>query len=402
MQDSTGGIEIALNQTYLYADFPVGRMVFVKCGGLFLSEKNGMKLLGDTPDANGYATPIPAPRIKDYLFPGAYPVKIQPETLSVFQLAVPADVQQYLNTLVVVKDVEFTDSNTAIPYAQPAEMAPATTRIIQDCSGASLALYTSGYANFQAVRTPVGKGNITALYTRFNEQPQLIIRDTADVYFNKPRCNQLPSSGSLITLLQLRQLFSAHSGNAPLGDFKITGIIISDKNHKNTSAHSFILQGGNNDAGIMVRLTNETNLSLGDSVVIHINGGQLENYYGSLALKNLSDNAIQIVGKNKPIQPEEVTIAQLKANPQSFDSRLVVIKNIQWLLFPTNFNGQSGNLSFSDGTGSINHFCEQEATFSNQPVPLPTARSITGYIFIRNNQPFIKMRNPNPPENDLQ
>lgn len=402
IQDSTGGIEIALNRTYLYADFPVGRMIFVPCGGLFLSEKNGMKQLGGAPDANGYASPIPAPEIKNYLFPGKYPVMIQPETLSVYQLAVPENAKHFLNTLVVVKDVEFVDSNTAIPFALPSDIAASTTRILQDCSGATLSLRTSGYANFQAIRTPAGKGTITALYTRFDEHPQLGIRDTADIWFHAPRCNQLPPSGSILTLLQFRQLYSGSSGHILLGNVKITGIVISDKNYKNTAPYSFILQGGAEDAGILVQLNQEHNLSIGDSIIIQTNGATLENHYGTLALKNLSNDAIQVKGHNKHLPAQTVTVAQLMANPQSFDSRLVKIKNIHWLLFPSTFNGQSGNLLFSDSTGSMNHFCEQAATFRNEMVPQQTATSITGYIFIRNQQPFLKMRHPNAPENDLK
>lgn len=402
LQDHTGGIEIELNQSYLYADFPVGRNVFVKCDGLFLSKKNGILQLGYLPDANGYVQPIPQPMIKDFLFPGKFPVTIHPDTVSITQLAVPKDAEQYLNTLVVLKDIEFVDSNTSVPYAQPSDISASTTRILRDCSGAQLPLQTSGYAYFQSVNTPSGNGTITALYTRFGDQPLLVIRDTTDIRFYGDRCNHFPPTRSLLTILQLRQLFAGHTGTITLGNIQISGVVISDKNYKNTPAPSFVLQGGTNDAGIMIQSNQSPNFNIGDSVLISLNGGQLKNDYGSLSVKNISRSAIQVVGSHKIIEPKAATISQIKANPVSFDSRLVTIRNIHWLQFPTTFNGQSGNLNFSDGTDSMSHFCEQTATFKADPVTQNAALSITGYIFIQNNQVFLKMRNPDAPEDDLK
>lgn len=402
LQDSTGGIEIELDQSYLYRDYPVGRKVYVKCDGLFLSDKNGMTQLGYSPDANGYVQPVPQPMIKDFLFPGQFPVNVHPDTLSITQLAIPKDAKKYLNSLVVIKDVEFVDSNTAIPFALPSDIAANTTRWIHDCSGAVLPLQTSGYANFQAMNTPTGNGTMIALYTRYDEQPQLTIRNTSDIRFEGERCSHLPPAGSQLTILQLRQLFSGLTGNVTLGNFNISGIVISEKNQKNTASNTLVIQGNNNDAGIVIILNHASNFNSGDSLHISVDGGKLENNYGTLVIKNLYPSAFQLVGQNKIIRPKILSISQLKANPKSFDSRLVTIKNIRWLQFPSTFNGQSGNLPFSDGTDSMNHFCLQGALFRNTAIPQPTAISITGYIFIRNNQVYLKMRNPSAPEDDLK
>lgn len=402
IQDSTGGIEIELDKSYLYADFPLGRRVFVKCDSLFLGSKNGMMQLGYTPDANGYVRPVPEPMIPDFLFPGAFPVAFHPDTVSMTQLAVPKDAQRFLNTLVVLKNVEFADSNVGVPYAEPSDKASVTSRIIETCSGTVIPLQTSGYAVFQPFKIPSGKGNVTALYTCFKDLPQLYIRDTSDVHFYGQRCSYMPPEGSFLTILQLRTLFSGLAGNVTLGNFKISGIVISDRIYKNVPANSFVFQGGPNDAGIIVQLNQAVNLAIGDSLIISANGGKLENDYGSLKLESLATSAIQVAGHQKSMSPESVTISQIKANPKSFESRLVTIHNIRWLQFPATFNGQSGNLNFSDGTDSMSHFCGQEATFEDDSVEQPFATSITGYIFIRNNQVFLRMRNPDFPEDDLK
>lgn len=402
IQDSTGGIEIEVDKTNLYADYPVGRRLFIKCDSLYLSEKNGIIQLGYWPDKNGYVRPIPAPLVNYSLFPGEFPVYIRPDTVSISKLAVPKDAAQYLNRIVALKNVEFVDTSMSVPFALPYDLSPSTSRVLEDCSGAVISLQTSGYASFQVLQTPAGKGVMTALYTCYNEKPQLVIRDTSDIHFDGLRCADLPSSGSVLSILQLRQLFSGVENNVTLGNFKIKGIVISDKNYKNTSAQSFILQGGTEDAGIVVKLHQVNTFSIGDSVLINVSDGKLNINFGSLTLENIDRSAIQLIAQQKSFSPETVTVSQLQTNPKSFDSRLVTVNGIHWTENPATINGNAGNLAFSDGTGIMNHFCEQGATFRNRTINKNTAASITGYVFIQNNQVFLKMRNPDSPENDLK
>lgn len=400
VQDSTGGLEIELDQPYLYKDFPVGRRVFIKCSGLFLGIKNDIFQLGYQPDANGYVSPIPAAMISKFVIGGRYPETLKIDTLAITDLSIPQNVANRINTLVTIKDVQFVDSQIQIPFALSPEEAPSTTRWLTDCNGALLPLQTSGYADFQAIKTPSGKGTITALYTRFKNEPQLLIRDTGDISFFDNRCNQLPAIGHKISILQLRQLY--HGTAVDLPNYQISGVVISDRIYKNTPSSSLILQGGNSDAGILIQFQQTINYSHGDSLVISVHEATLHNSYGTLVLKNLPISQIQIISADKTIAPETPTIAQIKANPQSFVSRLVKINNIYWVNPTSTFNGQSGNLAFSDGTDTMSHFCEQEATFRNTLLPPNGASSITGYVFIRNNRIFLKMRNPKAPENDLK
>ncbi len=53
IQDETGGIEIEIDQTNLYTDYPVGRKVYVRCKGLFLGNYFDIPQLGATPDERG-------------------------------------------------------------------------------------------------------------------------------------------------------------------------------------------------------------------------------------------------------------------------------------------------------------------------------------------------------------
>lgn len=46
IQDSTGGIELKLNRTGIYTDFPVGMKIGLKCKGLTIGDYNGLIRLG--------------------------------------------------------------------------------------------------------------------------------------------------------------------------------------------------------------------------------------------------------------------------------------------------------------------------------------------------------------------
>lgn len=400
VQDNTGGIEISIDQQDIYAELPAGRSVFIKCDGLFLGEKDGIMQLGSQPDANGYVSPIPSEKINDLIFPGQFPVALQPDTFSLAQLATSIGNDKHLNTLVVIRNIEFVDSNSNVPYAVPPDQSAATERVLQNCSGASISLQTSAYAKFQPFLPPYGNGCITVIYTAFRGTPYLLIRDTTDIQFHQARCHSLPGSGQTISILQLKQLYPGHEFELP--DYHISGVLISDKAYKNTPANQMVLQGGTNDAGIMIQFNQPVSYHLGDSLVINTQGAVIYNHYGTIALKNVAPNRIQIAGQDKTIRPTTATVAQVMTSPKSYVSRLIRIANIYWTRTAGTLSGQSGNLYFSDGTDTMAHFCEQAASFGSDPIRDSTAAFITGYIFIRNQQPYLKMRNPEMPEKDLQ
>jgi len=189
IQDSTGGMEILVDQYSLYNDYPVGRKVYVKCKGLFVGAYNNNPQLGYTPDNTGNLSGIPAVLSSDYLVKANYPNPIVPDTLTLADLLVPNAAKKYLNKLVAIKDAEFILSQTGIPYAQLANLASVTERTVEDCGGTKMVMRNSGYAKFQPFLTPSGKGTMLAIYTRYRDVPQLYIRDTTDLPFYGPRCN---------------------------------------------------------------------------------------------------------------------------------------------------------------------------------------------------------------------
>jgi hypothetical protein len=186
IQDSTGGVEIELDQNSLYNDYPVGRKVYIKCKGLYLAKNNGNPQLGGTLDITGNLSPIPSVLINNYVIKANYPNPVVPDTFTINELK-SADVS-HLNTLVAIKNIEFVDSNVGIPYAAMASLSSATSLYLKDCNGGTIVLRNSGYALFQPYLTPSGNGVLTGILTKYKNDIQLIIRDTTDVRFENVRC----------------------------------------------------------------------------------------------------------------------------------------------------------------------------------------------------------------------
>lgn len=390
IQDSSAGIEVLADRSYLYPDFPEGRRVFIKCRNLYLSEKNGMISLGAEPDANGYVRPIPDPKIAEHLLPGEYPLIVVPDTIALFRLSIPSLAKRYQNTLVYIQDIQFAEEETIrqMSYAQPPNVNSLTTLSLENCDAVSVALTTSGYANFQAIKIPNGKGAIRAVYRNNNEQPFLMIRDTSDVRMNGQRCENFEHNDSVISISKVKKM----PQNTPLDKYTIRGIIISDKAQQNVEKNVFIFQGNHRDAGIALLIENAS-YALGDSLEIDISGSILSDYFGVLALKNLATTQIKLLDTKRKIRAEAANIAQIKRNPQYFESKLVKIFDITWSVFPNTFNGVSGNLLFADATDSMYHFCYQSAVFKDQSIPSKFSKSITGIIQLRNNFIFFNIRN---------
>jgi hypothetical protein len=92
-----------------------------------------------------------------------------------------------LGTLIRLKDFEFAD--TTKTFADTSAYKNDLNLDIRNCSGSSIIIRTSGYANFAGTKVPGGKGEVVALYTVFRTTRQLILRDPSDLQLKGARCN---------------------------------------------------------------------------------------------------------------------------------------------------------------------------------------------------------------------
>ncbi len=209
IQDETGAMQVLINAYSLYASYPVGRKVYIKCKGLTLSDQNnnmvlGVKaIVGGLPSVEG----IPGPVLSNYLIGSTLNNPVEPITVTVSDLGTSMN-DRYINALVKLEDYEFIPGDTANIYSDTSAYKSTQNRYIwQGCSSTlQTVVRTSAYANFAGIPIPDGNGDITAIYTIYKSSPtsstttkQLIIRDTSDVQFNNPRCGA-PPVGTIVLL----------------------------------------------------------------------------------------------------------------------------------------------------------------------------------------------------------
>lgn len=201
IQDETGAISLKLDASSLYTQYPVGRKVFIKCNGLYLSDYAGMIQLGvmDRSIPNNPALAgIPSSLFDTYVVKGSLNNPVVARSISQSQLTTNMQ-DTLLGTLVKLSGYEFSSGDTSRTYADTSAAKNSINLTVKDCSNNSIIVRSSGYANFAGLKPTRGNGSITAIYTKFNTTPQLIIRDTTDVKFNGERCSIFEEDFSTVT-----------------------------------------------------------------------------------------------------------------------------------------------------------------------------------------------------------
>lgn len=186
LQDSTGGVIIRLDGTGLYTAYPVGRKIAVKLKNLWLGDYAGMLQVGGGVDRSDPVFPeltaIPVPLFDRYIVKKGLNNIVLPKEVKLDQLN-----DSLQSCLIRINNVEFSPADTGRPYADAVNKLSAN-RTIKVCGGGSLYLRTVGFADFANIKTPRGNGIITAVYSIFKTEKQLLIRDTSDVQMNGLRC----------------------------------------------------------------------------------------------------------------------------------------------------------------------------------------------------------------------
>lgn len=188
IQDATGSIQLMLDASSLYGNYPVGRKVYIKCKGLCLSDYHGTMQLGIKALVAGATSiqGIPGALISQYLIGGSLNNPVVPIVVTLDQLGTGMQ-DRYMGALIQLNNFEFAD--TTATYSDTSAYKNTTNRDIKNCDGASSLIRTSGYASFAANKLAKGQGSISAIYTVYGTTKQFIIRDESDVKFDNPRCS---------------------------------------------------------------------------------------------------------------------------------------------------------------------------------------------------------------------
>lgn len=176
LEDETGAIEMEVDQSSVYNYYPVGQTVYIDLKGLSISVFGDEQQLGHP---EGYLYRTPWEEFEKHVIRDGW---ANPENAKPLELddisVINADPETYKFKLVTLKGVTFQNGGTAI-FAP--EGSTGHEEAITDAHGNTLAVRTSGYANFAANKLPKGKGNLTGILGRFRGNWQFTIRTAEDI-----------------------------------------------------------------------------------------------------------------------------------------------------------------------------------------------------------------------------
>ncbi len=354
IQDESAAIHISIDAFDLYVDYPLGRTVYVR-GGLELGEFAGLPQLG-VPGAGSEVGRIPAAILDQYLVIGELVQVPEPETKTINNLT-EAD----LSKLIQINEVEFAASLIGESFAIP-NGGSGQNRGLVDCNGNEIIVRNSDFSSFAGLPLPEGNGTITAVYSVFGSTPQLTLRDANDVPLNGSRCDGGGGGvdGPRVSIGDIRAAFANGATVGPEGF--IQGIVISDAANGNINAQNLYLQDG--DRGVLVRFSDPHSFDMGAEIKVSVDGVELSEFNGLLQVNNASLNSTSFEGNGNVVTPNEITIADLKADFENLESTLVKIN-----MATISGGAFSGNHDVTDATGTLSMFTANGASFANEFVP---------------------------------
>jgi len=185
IQDTSGGILINLDGSSLYQNFPIGTTIRIRLQNLFLTDYRRMLQLVasvDTSSGQLLTTGISAPLFSKFIKVVKENTNVVPMTVSFKNLA-----DSLQGRLIKISNVEFSAADTNSTFADKKNKIGAS-RSLKFCTGGTIYLRTSGYADFAGISLPKNNGDIVGIYSVYNYEKQLLLRDTSDILFRSKRC----------------------------------------------------------------------------------------------------------------------------------------------------------------------------------------------------------------------
>jgi hypothetical protein len=379
IQDATGGITVRINATNLYNDFAIGTKIAIKCKDLYIGDYNGVHQL------NGSETD----GIEELLIPKYIVATAKGQTVTPAALTIKDLNATHVNTLIKLDNVEFAPADTNQTWADAVKLL-SVNRNLQDCSGGTIIVRSSGFADFADAKTPGKNGSVTGVYTVFGSTKQFTIRDLTDVALSKVRCaGTVPvgGSGTPISLTELRALHKGTTLSIP-ADRKIKGVVISDKSAVNTDPRNVVIQQG--DAGVVVRFKSDHAFNLGQEIEVTVSGQELSEFNGLLQVNNIDNSLAKLIGTGILPTPRVASAAQIVANLEKWESTLVKVVKGSFSAAGT----YSGSKTLTDSTGQVVVFTRSQATFSGSALPVGKTLDLVAVVSQFNTTQLI-LRNLN-------
>jgi hypothetical protein len=185
IQDKTGGLVVQMDALSLYQTYPVGSLIRINVQNLFLSDYRHMvQLVAGVDSSNGSLTTtgIPKPLFSKYIS-----ILKDDEPIHPMQVGFKNLGDSLQGRLIQLNGVELSALDTGNSYADFRNKVGAS-KSLKFCTGGSVYLRTSGYADFAGTKLPSGNGTVIGIYSVYNAEKQLLLRDTNDILLTGKRC----------------------------------------------------------------------------------------------------------------------------------------------------------------------------------------------------------------------
>jgi hypothetical protein len=193
--DGSKGFNLSVDEVNAYTKhFQPGKKVFLKLKGLAYANPTsfGVGLIFGAPPTEQFAVDrLSGLEYKKYLIPSCDVVS---EDAIVHKITLAqAFSDTYLNTLIEIDNVEFTDEAAGGTYDSVLSDDFDSSIFITDGGAKNLTIRTSRFANFAGSKVPTGKGKIRGVLTKYNSTYQIIMRTERDVNMPNPRVDYSPA-----------------------------------------------------------------------------------------------------------------------------------------------------------------------------------------------------------------
>ncbi len=182
-ENPTAGVSISTHATDIYTKMEPGRKIYFRVDGLYIGEYAGLPTIGTQEgDQVGRMS------IEDFearVFRSLEKSELVPTVIPISESSNP----KYLSTLVQYENVQFPDGLAGVEHYGNIDNTFGVNRPIEDCNGNTVIMRTSGFSDFKNMSLPAGNGTLTAILSIFNNDIQLLIRDTDDVQMAGERCD---------------------------------------------------------------------------------------------------------------------------------------------------------------------------------------------------------------------
>lgn len=177
IQDETGGIEIAIDRSSLYNEYPVGQTIYLNCAGLIVGDYHNKFQIGWVYDGSvGRIHPTALPR---YISKDGLPDPNNPLVAHPIEITGASDLtDENTNCLVKINGCRFETADNGLPLADN----DFTTDRAITFNGTKITVRTSNYAYFRNTLIDASKEYcLYGILSIYNKDYQLTLRTIEDI-----------------------------------------------------------------------------------------------------------------------------------------------------------------------------------------------------------------------------